>query len=102
MPKKKTPSLLELLSPQFFKALGDPTRVGILTWLAAGRRECTVSEVAEACTVDTSVVSRHLRQLRDAGILSHERRGKEVFYQVRVDHLVRFLRQLADALERCC
>ena len=104
MAKKKTesPSLLDLLSPRFFKALGDPTRVGILTWLAAGRRECTVSEVAEACTVDTSVVSRHLAHLRDAGILSNERRSKEVFYRVRAAHLVSFLRQLADAIERCC
>ena len=94
--------LPELLSPKFFKALGDPTRVGILLWLAKGRRECTVSEVAAATTVSLSVVSRHLALLRDAGILGHEKRGKEVIYRVQVKELVGLLRKLADALESCC
>ena len=99
----RNPDILgRLLSPRFFKALGDPTRVGILRWLAQGRAGCTVNEVTAASAVGQSAVSRHLSILRDAGILEATRRGKEVCYQVRVQRLVAMLRELADALEACC
>ncbi|MHB9023641.1 MAG: ArsR/SmtB family transcription factor [Armatimonadota bacterium] len=92
----------ELLDPRFFKALCDPRRVAILARLAALCAPCTVSKIAECCPTDLSVVSRHLAVLREAGILSAEKRGKEVYYAVRYPELVRTLRQLADALEACC
>lgn len=95
-------ALQRWLSPGFFKALGDPNRVAILVELADGRRERTVSELATCCPVDLSVVSRHLRTLRDAGVLDARKQGKEVLYSVRLDALVSMLRNLADALEACC
>jgi DNA-binding transcriptional ArsR family regulator len=90
------------LSSRFFKALSDPNRLAILARLAEDGSEMTVSEIAGCCTVDLSVVSRHLGALREAGILSAEKRGKMVFYQVRIRELVVALRDLADALESCC
>ncbi len=99
---KCCPSLGELLAPKLFKALGDPTRVGILARLAESCGPCTVSRLAEGLPVDFSVVSRHLGVLRDAGVVDAERRGKEVHYQVRYQSLVSGLRQLADAIEACC
>lgn len=51
------------------------------------------------CPVDISVVSRHLGILRDAGILEARKRGREVYYRVRIDQLTALLRNLADALE---
>ena len=95
-------NLSELLVPRFFKALGDPTRVAVLANLAQGGCACTVSQVAECLPVDLSVVSRHLHVLRDAGIVTARRIGKEVHYQVSYGALVRTLRQIADALESCC
>jgi len=92
----------DLLVPRFFKALGDSTRVAILARLAQGCGPSTVGSVAGCCPVDLSVVSRHLRVLRDAGIVVAEKRGKEVFYSVRYDELARTLRQLADAIDACC
>jgi len=85
-----------------FKALADPNRVALLARLADCGRPCTVSEIACCLPVDLSVVSRHLRQLRDAGILHAERRGKEVYYTVRYGELVRTLRTLAGTIEACC
>jgi DNA-binding transcriptional ArsR family regulator len=90
------------LSPKLFKALCDPTRVALLVRVAESCAPCTVSEAAECCPINLSVVSRHLAQLRDAGILQAERRGKQVFYSARASELVRTLRAIADALERCC
>ena len=94
--------LNELLVPRFFKALGDPTRVAVLATLTEGGCSCTVSQVAGCLPVDLSVVSRHLRVLREAGIVTAERVGKEVHYRVSYGALVRTLRQIADAIESCC
>ncbi len=92
----------KLLEPRFFKALGDPNRIALLSRLAKCRRPCGVSELVGCCGVDISVVSRHLALLRDAGILQAEKRGKEVYYSVRCEEVVSTLRRIADAIEACC
>jgi DNA-binding transcriptional ArsR family regulator len=94
--------LANCLSPDFFKALADPNRVALLVRLAGGEKEQTVTDVSCCCPIDISVVSRHLGVLRDAGILEAQKRGREVYYSVRVDKLTTLLRNLADALEACC
>jgi len=94
--------LKSTISPGFFKALADPSRVAILVSLAESGGELRVGEVAGCCPVDLSVVSRHLRLLRDQGLLESEKRGKEVFYRVRISEIAAVLRRLADALEQCC
>ncbi len=94
--------LAAFLSPRLFRALSDPTRLAILVRLAGGGGEMTVSEVARCCPVDLSVVSRHLAVLREAGVVSAARRGKEVFYSIRFGELAGSLRAIADALEACC
>lgn len=90
------------LEPQLFKALCDPTRVAVLSRLTELANESTVSQVAACCTVDLSVVSRHLSVLREAGIVESEKRGKEVYYRVRYQDLSASLRELADAIDACC
>ncbi len=90
------------LSASFFKALGDPNRVALLARLAVCGRPATVGEIACCLPIDLSVVSRHLAQLREAGILDCEKRGKEVFYFVRYQEVVSLLRSMADAIETCC
>ena len=94
--------LAPFLDPRLFKALGDRNRVELLIRLASGCGPRSVSEVAADMPVDLSVVSRHLAQLRDAGIVAAERRGKEVVYTVKYPELARSLRALADALDSCC
>ena len=91
-----------LLSPAFFRALADPNRLAILLSLSRCCEEKTVSEVSECCSVDLSVVSRHLAILREAGILAARRRGKQVYHSVRFHHLAQLLRDIADAIEACC
>lgn len=91
----------ELLNPRFFKSLGDPTRLRLLSCLARCARECSTTEVAECCSVDFSVVTRHLALLADAGILESRKEGRTVFYKVRYTALGESLRSLADAFDRC-
>lgn len=91
----------DLLDPALFKALCDPTRVRLLACLAKCGRPCSVSEVAECCSVDFSVVSRHLQLFERAGVVESVKHGRTVFYAVKYDHLCRVLRGLADALAHC-
>jgi DNA-binding transcriptional ArsR family regulator len=90
------------LDPQLFKALGDPTRVLLVSCLAKCGRPCSVGEIAQCCDVDLSVVSRHLALLARAGVLESQREGRIVRYQVRLADLAAQLRALADAIEGCC
>ena len=94
--------LAELLDENFFKALGDVSRQDILLGLVAKNESQTVSEIAECCPQSISVVSRHLKMLKDVGVLNAEKQGKEVLYQVDVKSIVTYLRELADAIEDCC
>ncbi len=90
-----------LLDPALFKALGDPTRARLLACLAKCGRACSVSEAAECCSVDFSVVSRHLSLLERAGVLNSSKQGRTVFYVVNYAELSERLRGLASALEQC-
>ncbi|MHC4696516.1 MAG: ArsR/SmtB family transcription factor [Planctomycetota bacterium] len=96
------PEVDEALNTSFFRALCDPSRIGLLVRLAKACEPQTVSRIAGCCPCDLSVVSRHLAMLRDAGILDAEKRGKKVFYSVRFKEVISTLRTMADALEACC
>ncbi len=85
-----------------FKALSDPNRLTLLWELAACRTADCVGRIAECCPVDLSVISRHLSVLREAGLVTAERKGKEVRYAINTGFIVKFLRSLADSLEDCC
>ncbi len=87
------------LSTDFFKALCDPTRIHILVTLAKKNSPCPVSAIAEQCSVDFSVVSRHLSVLKRTGIVTTEKRGREVLYSFCTGNVVKSLRVCADALE---
>lgn len=56
---------------QVFSALADPTRRAILARLADG--EATVSELAEPFPISLPAVSRHLKVLESAGLISRTR-----------------------------
>ena len=90
----------DLLDAELFKALGDPTRLNMLSCLARCRRRCSVSEIAECCSVDFSVVSRHLAILQRAGVVESTKEGRTVFYTVMYDTLGRRFAALAKAIAR--
>lgn len=57
-----------------FSALADPTRRAILARLAEG--EATVGELAEPFDMSLPAVSRHLKVLQSAGLISRHRRAQ--------------------------
>lgn len=93
--------LAAALDHRLFKALGDPTRLHILVCLAGCCRPVSVSEIAACCSVDLSVVSRHLATLCDSGVLAIHRQGRFTRYILKHRELAARLRELADGLEKC-
>ena len=103
--KSRTSCCRELdkwLEPDTFRALGEPSRAALLMLLAGTPGPRSVGELAAELPIDLSVVSRHLKVLKDVGVVTAERSGKEVRYRLACGDLVRMLRNLADALESCC
>jgi len=66
----------------WFRCLGDPTRIQILSILAAERRPMTVGEIVAAMDVAQSTVSAHLRRLAETRFVYVEHRGTASFFQV--------------------
>jgi len=91
-----------LMEPRLFKALCDPNRIALLARLSQCGRPCAVGEISCCCPVDLSVVSRHLAILRDAGVLTAMKKGKQVYYSVQFNSLASTLRSIAGAIEACC
>ena len=58
-----------------FGALAHPIRRGILARLATG--EATISELAKPFKVSAPAISKHMRILEDAGLLSRRKQGRE-------------------------
>lgn len=63
-----------------FDALGDPNRRSIIQLLRAGPR--SVQEIADALPISRPAVSRHLRLLKNAGLVSDESEGTRRLYQL--------------------
>lgn len=76
-----------------FAALADPTRRAILARLAEG--DATVSELAEPFPISLPAVSRHLKVLERAGLISRSRSGQWRSSSLEVDRL----REVLDWVE---
>ncbi|GAA2346417.1 metalloregulator ArsR/SmtB family transcription factor [Saccharopolyspora halophila] len=78
-----------------FKAIGDPVRLRLLSLIAshAGGEAC-VCDVTEAFDLSGPTISHHLKVLREAGLITGDRRGTWIYYRVRPEAL----RQLSESL----
>lgn len=77
------------------KALAHPTRLWMTEQLANGER--CVCEFADAVDADFSTVSKHLSVLKQAGIVDDDKRGKQVYYRLKVPCVLKFV-NCADAV----
>lgn len=81
------------------KAMAHPTRMFIVDELSRTGERC-VCELTEMIGADISTVSKHLTVLKNAGIISDEKRGNQVFYQLRVPCIMDFFR-CVEAVVAC-
>lgn len=64
---------------RFAKALGHPTRIAILRFLAA-RETCYFGDIHEELPIAKATVSQHLKELKEAGLIQGEIEAPKVKY----------------------
>ncbi len=83
---------------RILKALAHPTRLFIVDRLARG--EACVCELQQLCGADMSTISKHLRVLRTAGLVRDDKRGKQVWYRLRVPCILSFFGCVEEVLRQ--
>jgi DNA-binding transcriptional ArsR family regulator len=81
-----------------FRALGEPARLGLLSLMRDGER--TVTELVEASGLSQANVSRHLRVLHTAGLVSRRREGTWVHYGLADDGVLQLCDLVCGRVER--
>ena len=77
-----------------FRQLGDPSRIRIF-WLLCHCEECVVN-IADMVEMSSPAVSHHLRVLKDSGLLSSRRDGREVYYRAADGPQSRLLHEMIE------
>jgi len=80
------------------KAMAHPTRLFIVDELAKNGERC-VCELTEMVGADMSTVSKHLAQLKAAGIVEDDKRGSQVYYRLRVKCILHFFECVESVLK---
>lgn len=72
-----------------FKALAHPTRLFMVEELA--KKPHCVCDLTEMAGLDISTVSKHLSILKNTGLVNFKKKGKQVFYSLRMQCALNFL-----------
>ena len=86
---KKKDKLLLYAKAKILKALAHPTRLWMTEQLINGEK--CVCEFTNNIDVDFSTISKHLSILKEAGIVENEKRGKKVFYHLKIPCILTFM-----------
>jgi ArsR family transcriptional regulator len=81
---------------KIIKSMAHPSRLFIIDELS--KHECCVNELTEMIGADASTVSKHLSVLKNAGLVSDEKRGNSIFYSLRVPCIMQFMGCVEDVL----
>ena len=79
---------------KIFKALGDPSRLKIVYLLS--KSPLCVCDIADVLDMTQSLVSHHLRTLRDLKLVKFKRQGKQVIYSLDDEHVLELLKEGLD------
>ena len=82
---------------KIIKAMSHPTRLFIVDQLSKGER--CVCKLTEMIGDDISTISKHLSVLKNAGLVSDEKRGTQVFYSLRCPCILEFFSCVESALK---
>lgn len=74
-----------LLIAEFYKIMGDPTRLKILS--ALDQSELCVSDLALIVEISRSAISHQLKSLKTAKLVKSRKDGKTVYYSLDDDHI---------------
>jgi DNA-binding transcriptional ArsR family regulator len=76
----------ERIAAGVFFALGDPTRLSVVRKLGSGGA-LSATALSTGAKVTRQAIVKHLQVLEGAGLVTHEKRGREVLYALEPDRL---------------
>ena len=91
---RRLQTLVDLL-----KALGEYNRLSLVYQLCECEKPQNAMCLCECCSVDASVVSRHLKVLAQEGVVRMEKKGRERIYSLNRSEIAGQLRELADRID---
>lgn len=96
--RDKTPKPPEFLAPvaDYFKVLSEVSRLQILSCLRSG--PMNVSEIGEATGLGQANLSKHLKMLTEAEILSRQPQGVSVYYEIKDPMIFELCELVCDRL----
>ncbi len=80
-----------------FKALSDPTRRKIIELLREGKM--TAGEIVDSFQMTGASISHHLSVLKNAGLVTDEKQGKYIYYELNLSVVEEILSWLASLKE---
>ncbi|MEK6690425.1 MAG: metalloregulator ArsR/SmtB family transcription factor [Nitrospirota bacterium] len=80
------------IEAESFKVLSAETRIKIIELLKSG--SLSVNTIAEALGISQSAVSQHLRVMKQAGLVTDERKGYHIYYSLNKDKLNKYQQEL--------
>lgn len=92
MPRQRAPAATLSDALPVFTALGDETRLGIVSRLSR-EGPLSISRLTDGTRLTRQAVTKHLRVLADAGLVRDQRRGRERIWRIRARKL--------DKVRRC-
>jgi DNA-binding transcriptional ArsR family regulator len=85
----------------YFQILTDKYRQQIVVMLSE-TDEMNVSAIANRISLSRTAVSHHLKLLRQAGLVTSDKRGKEIFFKLILDKPLQLLKELTFIIENYC
>jgi len=79
------------------KAIAHPMRIAIINYLEDGKK-LTVTEIHELLDIEQSTASHHLGILKDKGVLSSQREGKNTYYYLKFDKLANIIECMRNCI----
>lgn len=83
----------------YFRNLGNAVRISVLEYLQ-DHEEANLQELSERFDRDDSSMSRHLKTLADYDLVQSETRGREKYFWIKREELVRTFLEIRSLLRR--
>jgi len=81
---------------EMLKAIAHPLRIAIVD-LLDGNKKMSVTEIYEELNIEQAIASHHLSILKNKGVLSYERSGKNCYYYLKHPRLS----QIISCIDKC-